>query len=226
MNAIGSALGRVNKRIAAAEQRFNRPPGSVALLAVTKAKPALAVREAYAAGQRAFGESYVQEALGKLDALRDLTLEWHFVGPLQSNKTRVIANRFDWVHAVDRLKIAERLSAQRPADLPALNVCIQVNVSGESSKSGVLMEPLEPLAVAVAELPRLRLRGLMTVPRMTDDFDAQRAAFGLLRGAFEKLSDQGLSLDTLSMGMTNDMEAAIAEGATIVRIGTAIFGPR
>lgn len=226
MTGIAAALRRVQQRILTSEQRFQRPPGSVSLLAVSKAKPARLVREAAEAGQAAFGENYVQEAVAKIDALQDLELHWHFIGPVQSNKTRVIAARFLWVHSVDRLKIARRLSLQRSGEMPPLNVCLQVNVSGESSKSGVTPDALMPLALAVADLPHLRLRGLMAIPRYAADFDAQRAAFRAVRAAFEALNAQGLALDTLSMGMTNDMEAAIAEGATLVRIGTAIFGPR
>jgi hypothetical protein len=184
------------------------------------------VCEAASAGQKLFGENYVQEGVTKVRLLESLGLEWHFIGPLQSNKTRPVAEAFDWVHSVDRLKIAERLSEQRPKNLPALQVCIQVNVSGEQTKSGVPLDETAALAHRVAELPRLRLRGLMAIPEPVEDFDAQRIAFRRLRDAFEQLNKEGLSLDTLSMGMSHDLEAAIAEGATMVRVGTAIFGER
>ena len=219
-------LNRVRARIAAAEARFGRPPGSVRLLAVSKTWPAADLRAVHAAGQQAFGESYVQEALGKQEALADLELEWHFIGPVQSNKTRDIAGRFHWVHSVDRLKIARRLSAQRPAHLPPLQVCLQVNISGESSKAGCAPGEVEGLAAAVAELPRLRLRGLMAIPAPSDDFQVQRDAFRRLRALQAGLIARGLALDTLSMGMSADLEAAIAEGATMVRVGTALFGTR
>ncbi len=196
------------------------------LLAVSKTWPAESVREAAAAGQRAFGESYVQEAIDKLDTLAGLGLEWHFIGPLQSNKTRPVANAFSWVHSVDRLRIAQRLSEQRDVHLPPLQVCIQVNVSGEASKSGVTPDALPELARAVAALPRLQLRGLMTIPEATSDVAVQRARFATLRQLKDGLVASGLSLDTLSMGMSDDLDAAIAEGATIVRVGTAIFGSR
>jgi len=202
----------------------------VSLLAVSKTFGPDSVREAHAAGQMAFGENYVQEALAKIEALAELRaqLQWHFIGPLQSNKTRPVAEVFDWVHSVDRLKIAERLAAQRPAGLPALNVCLQVNVSGEASKGGVAPAELPALAAAVAALApgQLRLRGLMSIPEPTDDAGQQRAAHRRLRELLEALRQQGLVLDTLSMGMSADLEAAIAEGSTIVRIGTAIFGAR
>lgn len=199
---------------------------AVSLLAVSKTFPADAVREAYAAGQRCFAESYVQEALDKIAALRDLPIEWHFIGPIQSNKTRAIAENFAWAHSVDRLKIAERLSSQRPPGMPPLQVCLQVNISDESSKSGVAPDDAIKLAGAIAALPNLKLRGLMAVPAPSDDEGAQRAAFAGLRGIFDELNRQGLGLDTLSMGMSHDYKAAIAEGATIVRIGSAIFGNR
>ena len=183
-------------------------------------------REAAAAGQRAFGENYVQEGVSKIEALADLELEWHFIGPLQGNKTRLVAENFAWVHSLDRLKIAERLSAQRPAHLPPLQVCLQVNVSGEESKCGVEPDAALALAQQIAALPRLKLRGLMCIPEPTDDFAEQCAAFRRLQQRFTQLKDSGLPLDTLSMGMSHDLEAAIAEGATLVRIGTAIFGER
>ncbi len=223
MSTIAENIAKVRERIREAEQACGRPSGSVALLAVSKTKPAADIREAHAAGLDDFGENYLQEALGKQVELADLALTWHFIGPIQSNKTRPIAEHFHWVHSVDRLKVAERLSAQRPAHLPPLNVCLQVNVSGEASKSGCAPEELPALARAVAALPNLKLRGLMAIPEPTEDVAAQRAAFARLR---ELLTALNLGLDTLSMGMSHDLEAAIAEGATWVRIGTALFGAR
>jgi pyridoxal phosphate enzyme (YggS family) len=198
----------------------------VQLLAVSKTFPADTVRAAAALGQRAFGESYVQEALEKIAALADLGLYWHFIGPIQSNKTRPIAERFDWVHSVDRDKIARRLSEQRPEALPPLQVCIEVNLGGEATKSGVAPGELAGLARTVAGLPRLRLRGLMTIPEPADDMGLRRRRFAELRGLLEGLKHDGLEVDTLSMGMSADLEAAVAEGATMVRIGTALFGER
>jgi pyridoxal phosphate enzyme (YggS family) len=203
-----------------------RPEGAVRLLAVSKTFPAAAVREAAAAGQTAFGENYVQEGMEKIVALADLALEWHFIGPLQSNKTRAVTENFAWVHTVDRLKTAERLSAQRPAALPDLNLCIQVNISGEASKAGVAPAAALDLARAMVALPRVRLRGLMAIPEPAPDFEAQRLPFRRLRQLLDALNDAGLACDTLSIGMSADLEAAIAEGATIVRVGTAIFGKR
>ena len=226
MTTIAARLHDVRTRIAASAQRAGRDPAAVALLAVSKTWPAEAVREAAAAGQRAFGENYVQEGVDKVEALRALGLEWHFIGPLQSNKTRPVANAFDWVHGIDRLKIAERLSAQRDVHLPPLDVCIQVNVSGEDSKSGVAPDEAGALAHAVAALPRLRLRGLMCIPEPSADEAVLRARFAVLRGIYDGLRAAGLALDTLSMGMSHDLEPAIAEGASIVRVGTAIFGER
>ncbi len=226
MTAIASNLQAVRRAVARAATHAGRDAGQVALLAVSKTFPAAAVREAHAAGQHAFGESYVQEALRKMEELRDLALEWHFIGPIQGNKTRAIAENFSWVHSVDRLKIAERLSAQRPAGLAPLQVCIQVNVSGEDSKSGVPFEEAANLARRVAALPHVRLRGLMTIPALAQDLDAQRKPFAQLRELMQQWRSSGLQLDTLSMGMSQDMEAAILEGATIVRIGSAIFGER
>ncbi len=223
MSTIPDNIAKVRARIRAAAQAAGREPSSIGLLAVSKTKPAAALREAHACGQRDFGENYLQEALGKQAELADLDLAWHFIGPIQSNKTRALAEHFAWVHSVDRLKIAERLSAQRPANLPPLNVCLQVNVSGEASKSGCAPEALPALAAAVAALPSLRLRGLMAIPEPTSDPSAQRAAFARLRELQEGLPQ---SLDTLSMGMSDDLEAAIAEGATWVRIGSALFGAR
>lgn len=219
-------LTAVLQRLAAASRQAGRPEGEVQLIAASKKKPAEAIRQVFAAGQRAFGESYLQEARDKQDSLRDLPIEWHFIGPLQSNKTRPIAEHFDWVHSVDRLKIAQRLSEQRPDHLPALNICLQVNIDGESSKSGVTPTSLPLLAEQVANLPRLRLRGLMAIPAPRQDFAAQVEAFARVRDLFLALRDQHPGLDTLSMGMSGDLEAAVIAGATIVRIGTDIFGTR
>ncbi|MCA1924649.1 MAG: YggS family pyridoxal phosphate-dependent enzyme [Thiobacillus sp.] len=213
-------------RISAAARQAGRDPGSLCLLAVSKTFDAAAVRAMAACGHRAFGENYVQEAQGKIAALARLQLEWHFIGPIQSNKTRPIAERFAWVHSVDRLKIAERLSAQRPSGLLPLSVCIEVNISGETSKSGVAPAELPALAAAVAALPGLRLRGLMAIPAPVSGMAAQRAAFRRVRELFDDLRARGHALDTLSMGMSNDLEAAILEGATLVRVGTALFGSR
>lgn len=226
MTPIPANLQAVRGRIAAACAACGRDPREVSLLAVSKTWPAACLREAAAAGQQAFGESYVQEAVAKMDVLADLPLEWHFIGPLQSNKTRLVAERFAWVHSVERLKIAERLSAQRPAQLPPLQVCVQVNVSGETSKGGCAPSEAGELANAVARLPGLRLRGLMAIPEPTGDLRLLRSRFALLRGLREEVVGDGLALDVLSMGMSHDLEIAIAEGATVVRIGTAIFGER
>lgn len=226
METIASRLAEVRARIAAAEAKAGRAAGSVALLAVSKTFDAAAVREAYAAGQSAFGENYAQETEAKIAALAELPLSWHFIGPLQSNKTRGIAERCHWVQSVDREKIARRLSEQRPAALPPLNVLLQVNISGEAGKSGVQPAALPALAAAVAALPRLRLRGLMAIPEASGDEAGQRRAFAALRALFERLKAEHPDLDTLSMGMSGDLEAAIAEGATLVRVGSAIFGAR
>ncbi|QJQ22873.1 YggS family pyridoxal phosphate-dependent enzyme [Pseudomonas sp. SK] len=223
MSTLADNLSAISARIASAAQAAGRDPASVQLLAVSKTKPASAIREIHAAGVRDVGENYLQEALNKQQALSDLPLIWHFIGPIQSNKTKAIAEHFDWVHSVDRLKIAQRLSEQRPAGLAPLNICLQVNVSGEDSKSGCAAADLPALAKAVAALPNLRLRGLMAIPEPTADRAAQEAAFATLRKLQE---DLGLGLDTLSMGMSHDLEAAIAQGATWVRIGTALFGAR
>ncbi|PPV34780.1 YggS family pyridoxal phosphate-dependent enzyme [Ectopseudomonas oleovorans] len=223
MSTIAENIAKVGARIREAAQASQRNFADIGLLAVSKTKPAEAIREAHAAGVCDFGENYLQEALEKQTQLADLPLIWHFIGPIQSNKTRPIAEHFDWVHSVDRLKIAQRLSEQRPAHLPALNICLQVNVSGEDSKSGCSPEELTALARAVVALPNLRLRGLMAIPEPTDDVAAQHAAFARLRQLRDELA---LNLDTLSMGMSHDLEAAIAEGATWVRIGTALFGAR
>jgi pyridoxal phosphate enzyme (YggS family) len=228
IDSIATQLQRVRQRMAEASVSSGRDPGSVRLLAVSKTFGAAAVREAHAAGQRAFGENYVQEALAKIEELADLRsqLEWHLIGPLQSNKTRDVAAAFDWVHSVDRLKIAERLSAQRPAGLRPLQLCLQVNISGESSKSGLLPAEVAAVAVAVVALPRVVLRGLMAIPEPAADPQAQRAPHRALRELLLALNAGGLALDTLSMGMSADLEAAICEGATVVRVGSAIFGGR
>ena len=226
MSGLSGRLQNLVTRIARAASDAGRDPAGIRLLAVSKTWPAEFVREAAAAGQHAFGENYVQEGVAKVEALADLGLEWHFIGPLQSNKTRPVANSFAWVHSIDRLKIAQRLSEQRDVFLPQLQVCIQVNVSGEASKSGVSLAELPGLARAVASLPRLRLRGLMTIPEPTADVALQRSRFAALRQSMAQLRADGLDLDTLSMGMSDDLEAAIAEGSTMVRVGTAIFGSR
>ncbi|MGN6666741.1 MAG: YggS family pyridoxal phosphate-dependent enzyme [Trinickia sp.] len=228
MSPIADHLHAVHARIERAALAAERAPSSVRLLAVSKTFPAEDIRAAFVAGQRAFGENYVQESLAKIEALTDLRaqIEWHFIGPLQSNKTRPVAEHFDWVHSVDRLKIAQRLSEQRPAALPPLNVCLQVNVSGEASKSGAAPADVPALARAIAALPRLRLRGLMSIPEPADTLPAQRAPHRILRTLFDALVAEGLGLDTMSIGMSSDLEAAVLEGATIVRIGTAIFGKR
>ena len=230
MSIIAENLQAVEATIASAAEAANRPRSSVQLLAVSKTFPAEAVLEAMAAGQRAFGENYLQEALDKIAlvarAQPQAPVEWHFIGPIQSNKTRPIASSFQWVHTVERLKIAQRLSEQRPPELGPLNVCIQVNISGEASKSGAQEDEVPELARQVAQLPNLRLRGLMAIPEPQADAALQRQAFARLRALAERLRLEGLALDTLSMGMSGDMQAAIMEGATIVRIGSAIFGAR
>jgi pyridoxal phosphate enzyme (YggS family) len=226
MSLIRANLQAVLQRIQAACAAAGRPCDTVRLLAVSKTWPAEDIAEAYDAGQRAFGECQEQEAAGKLAALADLPIEWHFVGPIQSNKTRPIAEHFAWVHSVDRERIARRLSEQRPAAMPPLMVCVQVNISGEGSKSGVEPEATLALARMVAALPRLRLRGLMSVPAPSTDSAVQRAQFRRLKALYDEVRAAGIALDTLSMGMSDDLEAAISEGATIVRIGTAIFGRR
>ncbi|VVN97551.1 YggS family pyridoxal phosphate-dependent enzyme [Pseudomonas fluorescens] len=227
MSTIADNVALVQTRIHAAALAAQRDANSVHLLAVSKTKPAEALREAYAAGIRDFGENYLQEALSKQLELADLSLSWHFIGPIQSNKTRAIAENFAWVHSVDRLKIAQRLSEQRPTALPPLNICIQVNVSGEASKSGCTPADLPALASAISALPRLKLRGLMAIPEPTEDRTAQDAAFAAVQDLNKSLqASLNLPLDTLSMGMSHDLEAAIAHGATWVRIGTALFGAR
>ncbi len=226
MTTIASNLQAVRDAMAAAAAEAGRASSEVVLLAVSKAFASDAIREAYRAGQTRFAESYVQEALDKIDALHDLPIEWHFIGPIQSNKTRAIAENFAWVHSVDRLKIAERLSAQRPAHLPPLQICVQVNISGEAGKNGVAPDEAAQLAREIARLPRLRLRGLMSIPEPAQEFEAQRKPFARLRELLRQLNAQELQLDTLSMGMSQDLAAAIAEGATLVRVGSAIFGKR
>jgi pyridoxal phosphate enzyme (YggS family) len=225
---ISENIQSVRGRIARACVKADRPADDVTLLVVSKTFPAEAVREAFAAGERHFGENYVQEAVDKIAALADLraSIEWHMIGPLQSNKTRTVAEHFDWVHTVDRLKIAQRLSEQRPAGLPPLQVCVQVNVSGEASKSGVAPADALALARAVAALPNLRLRGLMVIPEPETDLAAQRAPLRATRELLLQMQQAGLQVDTLSMGMSADLEAAVLEGSTMVRIGTAIFGSR
>jgi hypothetical protein len=226
MTDITSRLQTVKQRIEQAESAGAREPGSVQLLAVSKTRPAGDVRQAHAAGQLAFGENYLQDALPKIAELADLDLEWHFIGAIQSNKTREIAEHFDWVHTVERDKIARRLNEQRPEGAAPLNICLQVNISREESKAGVSPDEILPLARTVSGLPKLRLRGLMAIPAATDNVDAQRAAFHTLHECQQQLIAEGFELDTLSMGMSDDLEAAIAEGSTMVRIGTAIFGTR
>lgn len=230
MSSIEANLQQVRQRITRACHDAGRPEQSVTLLAVTKTFGATQVRRAHAAGQRDFGENYVQEALAKIDALADLRaqLRWHLIGPLQSNKTRVVAEQFDWVHSIDRQKIAQRLAEQRPAGMAPLQLCLQVNISGEASKSGLLPGEVAAVAQAVAALPaeRVRLRGLMAIPEPAEDFEAQRAPHRALRELLATLNQAGLALDTLSIGMSADLEAAVVEGATVVRIGTAIFGAR
>ena len=223
MSTIADNIAEVEARIRAAALAVQRDVTSIHLLAVSKTKPAAALREAYAAGVRDLGENSQQEARAKQVELADLPLSWHFIGPIQSNKTRDIAEHFSWVHSVDRLKIAQRLSEQRPADLEPLNICIQVNVSGEASKSGCTPQDLPALAAAINGLPRLKLRGLMAIPEPTEDRAEQDAAFATVRDLQQSLN---LGLDTLSMGMSHDLESAIAQGATWVRIGTALFGAR
>ena len=230
MSTIEQNLQAVRRSIAQAAAEAQRPADAVTLLAVSKTFGVDAVLAAAAAGQTAFGENYLQEALDKIAAARlalpQAAIEWHFIGPIQSNKTRPIAEHFDWVHTVEREKIAARLSEQRPAGMAELNICLQVNISGEASKSGVSPEELPALARAVAQLPKLRLRGLMAIPEPQADPALQRAAFAQLRVLYEQLRADGLPLDTLSMGMSADLQAAVLEGATIVRVGSAIFGAR
>lgn len=226
MKNTEQGLSKVQREIHDAEHKFGREPGSVKLLAVSKTREPEQILAAAALGQRDFGENYLQEALDKIQTLKSHELCWHFIGPIQSNKTTSIAQHFDWVHSVERAKIARRLSDARPAELRPLNICIQVNISEESSKSGIKLAELSNLAKSVSDMPGLALRGLMTMPALSDNFDEQRQAFHTLSEAFAELKSNYPDIDTLSMGTTTDMQAAIAEGATIVRIGTAIFGPR
>lgn len=226
MTTIASNLQAVRDAMATAAASAGRAVNEISLLAVSKTFPYGAIRAAFQAGQVRFAESYLQEALAKIAALQDLPIEWHFIGPIQSNKTRPVAENFAWVHSVDRLKIAERLSAQRPLHLPQLQLCLQVNISDESSKSGVSPDEVSDLAHAIARLPNLQLRGLMAIPAPSEDIIIQRAAFAQLRELYDQLNRQGLQLDTLSMGMSHDFAAAIKEGATMVRVGSAIFGNR
>lgn len=226
MQNIEKNLNRIREQIVQAATTCGRDPDSILLLAVSKKKPASDIRQAWQLGQKHFGENYLQEALEKMQVLGDLDICWHFIGAIQSNKTRSIAESFDWAHCIDRVKIARRLSEQRPAGMDPLNVCIQVNIDHEDSKAGIDLEAVPALAAALQELPGIRLRGLMTIPAPRETFDEQRVAFARLAAALADLQRQGIDCDTLSMGMTQDMEAAIAEGSTLVRIGTAIFGER
>ncbi len=226
MQNIEKNLSQVHGQIERVAHRYRRNPDDVSLLAVSKKKPSQDIRAAYAAGQRDFGENYLQEAQQKILALSDLDLSWHFIGAIQSNKTRILAELFDWVHCIDRLKIAQRLNDQRPDSMPPINVCIQVNVDLESSKSGIALEQVTSLAEKINALPRIRLRGLMAIPAPHEDIQAQREPYARLRHKQHTLNRNGFDCDTLSMGMSHDIEAAIAEGSTLVRIGTAIFGER
>lgn len=226
MGVIAAALQACQDRISGACRQAGRDASCATLLAVSKTFPATAIREAWSAGQRLFGESYVQEALGKMESLADLPIEWHFIGPLQSNKTRAVAERFGWVHGIERERIAQRLSEQRPEHLPPLQVCIQVNVSGEASKHGVPPDEALALARAVSGLPSLKLRGFMAIPEPSPELAVQHARFRALADLLARARQAGLDVDTLSMGMSADLETAIAEGSTLVRVGTAIFGVR
>jgi pyridoxal phosphate enzyme (YggS family) len=219
-------LNQTKKQINHAADRYNRPASNICLLAVSKRKPSGDIREAYRCGQRDFGENYLQEAQQKIQDLADLDICWHFIGSIQSNKTKVIAENFDWVHCVDRLKIAQRLSEQRPDSLPPLNICIQVNVDLEDTKGGIALEQLPALSQQISQLPNIRLRGLMAIPAPSDSVESQRKPFAKLREAFEEMQKNEIECDTLSMGMSQDIEAAVAEGSTLIRIGTAIFGER
>lgn len=226
MPSIAENIQRLRDRVRELEDRYQRESGSVKLLAVSKTHPVENILQAMSAGQKDFGENYLQEALDKIQAIGRTEVTWHFIGPIQSNKTRDIAEHFDWVHSVDRLKIARRLSEQRPDSLPPLNICVQVNISGESSKSGIAPEDCEAFCEAVAHLPRLKLRGLMAIPAPTESLAQQRAVYRPLAEIMQHLAQQHESMDTLSIGMSDDHEAAIAEGGTMIRLGTAIFGPR
>ena len=223
---LSENISKLLKRVRLTAEKCQRKPGETRVLAVSKTRPSGDIRQAYHCGLTEFGESYLQEALTKMAELQDLPVTWHFIGPIQSNKTRAIAAHFDWVHSIDRSKIARRLSEHRPEHLPKLQVCLQVNISGEATKSGVRLADLAQLAQAILALPRLELRGLMAIPAATGNPQLQREAFARLRSALDELRPIAPGLDTLSMGMSNDFEAAIAEGATILRIGTGIFGAR
>ena len=223
---IAERIRKLEADIQGLEEQYSRAAGSVGMLAVSKRHSADKIREAAATGLKDFGENYLQEALEKIECLQDLHLNWHFIGPIQSNKTRGIAENFQWVHSIERKKIAQRLSDQRPANIPALNICVQVNLSEESSKSGASLADAAKLCDEVGHLPGLKLRGLMAIPAPIDDFQAQRACFAELNSLFQSLQESHTEMDTLSMGMTNDYPAAIAEGSTLIRLGTAIFGPR
>ncbi len=226
MQNIEKNLARINHQIEQTAANFDRETDNISLLAVSKRKLASDIRSAYKYGQRDFGENFLQEAQGKIQELADLDIVWHFIGPVQSNKTKALAELFDWVHCVDRLKIAQRLSNQRPESMPPLNICIQVNIDLEASKAGVAPNDITALAESIRHLPQIRLRGLMAIPAQRNDFESQREPFAKLKQALQDLQQHGLDCDTLSMGMSHDMQAAIAEGATLVRIGTAIFGER
>jgi len=226
MKNIEKNLNQIHEQIVQAALAYDRDPDSIMLLAVSKKKPASDIRCAWELGQRDFGENYLQEALQKMEELEELDISWHFIGAIQSNKTRNIAEAFDWAHCIDRVKIAKRLSEQRPENRAPLNVCIQVNIDHESSKAGIDLAELPELANAIHQLPGIRLRGLMTIPAPRETPAMQRVAFAQLAAALASLQQQGIDCDTLSMGMTQDLEAAIAEGSTLVRIGTAIFGVR
>ena len=225
-NTIAQNLQSIRRQITAFEQKYARSAGSVQLLAVSKTRPIEDIHAALSENQQHFGENYLQDALSKIENITESGIEWHFIGPIQSNKTRQIAENFHWVHTIDRLKIAQRLSDQRGSEKKPLNVCIQVNVSGEESKSGVNRDEALALAQQIIKLPNIQLRGLMTIPASSNDFEQQRKPFRALKELKDEIHSQGIELDTLSMGMSNDMEAAIAEGSTMVRIGTAIFGKR
>jgi hypothetical protein len=226
MTNIKQNIAEVRHRICLEAEKNSRKPTEVILLAVSKTRPAEQIRVAYQTGQRFFGENYLQEALEKIAQLQDIAIEWHFIGPIQSNKTRYISENFHWAQTIDRLKIAQRLNEQRPSNLPMLNVCIQVNISGEENKSGVNPSQLIELAKKVTTLPRLSLRGLMAIPEATDDKELQRQRFAQLRELYLQVQAVAPTIDTISMGMSGDMEQAISEGSTMVRIGSDIFGTR
>lgn len=226
MSRIAHNLANITERMRLAASQCGRNCDEIQLLAVSKSHSVDEIRAAYAAGITCFGESYLQEAVPKMSALKNLPLEWHFIGPIQSNKTRAIAEHFNWVHSVDRLKIATRLNEQRPVNMPALNICIQVNISVEASKSGILKDAVRDFARQLIDLPRLKLRGLMAIPERTDNVQQTRDMFAQMHDMLNDLNRSGFQLDTLSMGMSDDLEAAIMEGATIIRVGTGLFGPR